>query len=310
MGARVNTRSAGPLLSILVPAYRYPEGVRRILRTLDTPGIGGRVEVLISDDSPDDTVQSAVQALAPSLALHVVYRRNTPPRGAVFNWNGLLDEARGCYAWLVHHDEFALGTDFLPRLLDALVAEDADVLLLDCVLVSDNNGATRRHLPMALRAAIARHAPGYLLRRNAIGPTACLVTRRDLYPRFDTRLRWLVDVEAYARLLRPGTVVRPCPTLRIGSIVHRSASITAQIGADLPRLHRAELDALPALLAGSHVAAWIGFAAGRGMGARGARALESVAWLALRAVLRAKAALRLDGVARAQALQSLGRGRA
>lgn len=296
-----------PLLSILLPTYSYPEGVHRILCALDAPGFAEQVEILIADDSPDDAVQTLVQSLTPRLSLPLAYRRNMPGLGAAANWNNLLDQARGRFVWLLHHDEFPVGEDFLARLLVAL-RSDTDVLLLDCLLVDPATGSNRQHLPIALRAAIVRHAPGYLLRRNVIGPASCLVVRRDRYPRFETHLRWLVDVEAYVRLLRHDTVVATCLSLRIGSVLDRSASITAQIAADLPRLHREELAWVHAKHAASDMSPWVALAAGPGIGAQLLRGVETVAWVALRAATRGLAALRLGSVPRAQALRSLGRG--
>lgn len=306
MERTVSASVASPLLSILLPTYSYPDGVGRIVRALDAPGLGDQVEVLIADDSPDDAVQSLVQSLATRVSLPLTYRRNMPALGAAANWNSLLDRARGRFVWLLHHDEFPIGDGFLPRLMSAL-RRDADVLMLDCLLVDVSTGSNRQHLPMTLRAAIVRHAPGYLLRRNAIGPTSCLVVRRDRYPRFETSLRWLVDVEAYVRLLRPGTVVVTGASLRVGSVLDRGTSISAQIAADLPRLHREELDWLHATHLASNMTPWVALAAGRGVGARVVRGIETVAWVALRVAMRSLAGLRVGSIPRAQALQSLGR---
>lgn len=48
------------VLSVLVPAYNYPEGVGRILRAL-TP-LPESVELIIYDDSPNYDVQIVVAA--------------------------------------------------------------------------------------------------------------------------------------------------------------------------------------------------------------------------------------------------------
>jgi hypothetical protein len=216
--------------------------VSRILYGL-APWPADSCEVLVFDDSPKDEVAQAVQAFNASHAsqgCRVDYRHNHPALGAVTTWNALLDAAKGRHVWLLHHDEFPVGADFVPRLLQRLAA-DPDVVVLDCLLVDAPSGRNRRHLPMTLRTAVARHAPDYLLRRNVIGPTSALVVRRTIYPRFQRALQWKVDVEAYARLFASlSGAVLAAPDLAIGSLLNRSASITATLKDGLAQRERDE----------------------------------------------------------------------
>lgn len=231
-----------PLLSVLIPAYRYAEGVARILERL-APWSTEECEVRVYDDSPDDAVEQAVGAFGASNGLIVHYHRNRPALGAVANWNALLTSAKGRHVLLLHHDEFPLGQQFLARVLTALSHEPApDVLILDCLLVDARNGHNRRHMPGLLRLAVARHAPDFLYRRNVIGPVSALVVRRSLYPAFESTLRWMVDVDAYVRLLHnPGLRIVLEPALRVGSLLAREGSITSTLQPELERVHHDEL---------------------------------------------------------------------
>jgi hypothetical protein len=64
--------------------------------------------------------------------------------------------------------------------------------------------------------------------------------RRALYPRFDERLRWLVDVDSYYRLRLLTRKWRFCEELRISSTVGRKDSITASVKDDLQNLDAQE----------------------------------------------------------------------
>lgn len=221
---------SNPLLSVLIPAYRYPTGVRRILAALG-PSVPPGLELVISDDSPDDSVQREVESWRERTGGSCRYRRNCPALGAVSNWNTLLEEASGEYCWLLHHDEYPLGANFLPSLLGLLSGAAAqDVVLLDCILFDPADRRIRRHVAQWLRAHIARKHPGYLLRRNVIGPVSALVVRRRLFPRFDIRLKWLVDVDAYVALFAGKPTLWAGPGLQLGSILGRRDSITAGLG--------------------------------------------------------------------------------
>jgi len=223
-------------LSILLPAYKYRKGVRRIFSLLQ-PIPFADCELIVLDDSPDDEVEDEVARWHSETGMQVVYHHNRPALGAASNWNSLLDKARGKYCLLLHHDEFPLSDHFVPDLLQELrKTPDVDVIMLDCLLLNFQNGRCRRHLPTWLRAFVLHRFPQYLFRRNVIGPTSSLVIRRTLYPRFDVRLRWLIDVDVYVRLLKAAKVLKQCPKIQVGSILGRSDSITTGLGASIPQI--------------------------------------------------------------------------
>lgn len=229
-----------PLLSILLPAYRYREGVHRILSLLHPLPVAD-CELIVLDDSPDDEIEQEVMRWCSATGIQVAYQRNRPALGAAANWNALLDKARGKYCLLLHHDEFPLGDRFVMNLIQELRKDpDVDVIMLDCVLINPQNGQCRRHLPTWLRAFVVNRFPQYLFRRNVIGPTSSLVIRRILYPRFDVRLRWLIDVDIYVRLLKVAKCLRLRPQIQVGSILGRADSITTGLGSAIPQIAREE----------------------------------------------------------------------
>lgn len=226
-------------LSILIPAYSYPEGVDRIISGL-TAEVDSLFEILIFDDSSDDGVARLVESWSHQGGW-LRYQRNTPSLGAAANWNALLQAAKGEYCLLMHHDEFPLGSDFVHRAVDELRKNpDVDVLMMDCVLVRGDGKMVRRHVPNLVRSWAVRHAPAYLFRRNVIGPASALIVRRSLYPKFDDKLRWLIDVDAYFRLRQNTARWRICKHLQVGSLLGRGDSITANMGAGISEIQRQE----------------------------------------------------------------------
>lgn len=232
-----------PILSIIIPTFEYAIGVRRILRVLSEE-CPLSIEILISDDSLTDEVLYVVKEYEYT-AQKISYHRNRPSLGASENWNALLESAKGEYCLLMHHDEFPLSSLFIRSALDELRRNpNVDVLMMDCVLVRDDGKAARRHVPNLIRSWIVRHAPAYLFRRNVIGPTSALIVRRRLYPKFDNKLRWLIDVEAYFRLRHSTNRWRTCKHLQIGSMLGRHDSITASMGTKIMEIQRQELEYL------------------------------------------------------------------
>ena len=143
-------------------------------------------------------------------------------------------------------------------------------------------------MPAWLAEYVSRRWPRYLLRRNLWGPPSVLILRRDLYADYDVRLKWLVDVDLYSRVLS-----QCAPRLifmRGAGVVSAPAvtSITRTLQPHLASIHSAEL----ALLAGANGTntLWLQRS---GLVPRLLRGLESVAWHVFRATWKAMHLLRV-----------------
>ena len=231
------------LLSILIPAYNYPKGVERILIALSQE-YSLNVEIIVSDDSSDDKVRDICFFYKD--AFHsLIYKRNNPSLGAVNNWNSLLDMAQGDYCRLLHHDEFPFDDNFVNKVIDTLSINAAiDVLIMDLVLVDINTGFIRQHAPSWLRNLSVKYFPGYLFRRNIIGPVSTLIVRRSAFPRFNEKLQWLVDVELYVRLFKKKINIKTVHDIQIGSAQDKNHSITSSLGNEVFMIKQRELECL------------------------------------------------------------------
>lgn len=218
-------------LSILIPAYNFQVGVLNILNNLLVSERRDDLEIIISDDSssPDLGVFVGDFARAHDISIRYVY--NNPALGAVANWNFLIDSAVGEYVWIIHHDEWPGSKDVVANVLDILDRGIAlDILVLDVFLCESFEAEScRRHVPTLLKKFVFSRFPCYLLRRNLVGPTAALVIRRKICPRFDVKLKWTVDVDFYIRLLMARPALYFDERNAIYSLLNRTDSITATI---------------------------------------------------------------------------------
>lgn len=270
-----------PLVSILVPTYNYAEGLRRIVGSLGQLAASGDIEVRVYDDSSDDRIAAEIEQITRS-CFRSVYRRSSPPSGAVRNWNSLLDHAVGDYCLLMHHDEYFETQDALAEALTAIRRRpQIDAVVFSCRIITATHPRGRRHLPVWLSRWIVETMPGYILRRNPFGAPSVLLLRRSHYPRYDERLQWLVDCELYVRVI---VEHRPQFLFKAGAgVVSDSTavqSITAKLGRSTDRIRGEELRLL--LRNGPPAArgAWL---VSRSHSAALARALESVGWAVFRA---------------------------
>ena len=274
--AEPGTGGQVPLLSILIPAFNHPAGVARIFEQLRPMRGWAELEIIIFDDSSDDAAAASISVSCASFP-NALYRRNSPPLGAVANWNWLLDAARGHYSWLLHHDEAPADGAALARTVRQLARSDAaDVWILACHVQHRPGARARLHFPPRWSAALLQRWPAYLLRRNIIGSPSALVVRSAVYARFNPGLAWLVDVEAYIRCLQAAHSVAAWRGPGVMSTLDDTASITATLRPQLAATAKRERAWLKQGDAGCSV--WLA----TGLPAAALRGLELLAWMTWR----------------------------
>lgn len=214
-----------PLLSLLIPTYNFSDGIDKILTLLNCEVSKNSLEIIISDDSDDNKVHDVViKHMRKNDGIK--YTRNIPQFGASTNWNSLLNSASGKYVLLFHHDEYPFNDNFLPDLITILKQDLYSVVILDCYLL-ENSGEIRRHVPNLLKNLLLKF-PGYIFRRNYIGPPSAVVCRRDLYMNYDANLVWKIDVDLYYRIFKNFPKIF-LSKIKIISCYKRQESITCSI---------------------------------------------------------------------------------
>lgn len=112
-----------PLLSITVPTYRRVDLLERCVTSVIPTDASTRdaVELVISDNSPESTVEDFVERFAPSWPSPLRYHRNAGGTGAVRNFNLCVERAAGLYNLMLHDDDYLLpgAIDEIVRILHA-----------------------------------------------------------------------------------------------------------------------------------------------------------------------------------------------
>ena len=252
-----------PEISCVVPAYQSPALLARTLMSIVTQ-TSVAPEIIVADDSTEADVRRLVEGLA-GLYPNIRYVPGARTGNPVDNWNLGLDQAAGRRVMLVHHDDFFCDSGFLRRALDRLDRGEGEVLAAGHGLAG--RGARSRFALASTLASRLRLGPWTLYAINWIGPPAVVMFPREPVIRFDARLCWLVDVDFYVRLLRPGVRLIRDEALSVVSLRH-AGQITARVDARLLTLReiqllgatdRGRLGPLPALLlayAASRVPPW------------------------------------------------------
>ena len=225
-----------PEISCVVPAYQSVPLLARTLMSIVTQ-VDITAEVVVTDDSTAPDVRAFVEGLA-RLYPNIRYFPGARTGNPVDNWNAGLDRATGAYRVVVHHDDFFCDPACLRRAVDRLAAGEGDVLAFGHG-AAGAAGSSRFGLASALARGL-RLKPRSLYALNWIGPPAAVVFAAEPAIRFDPRLCWLVDVDFYARLLRPGARLIRDEAVCLVSLRH-TGQITARIDTHLLKLREIRL---------------------------------------------------------------------
>jgi glycosyltransferase involved in cell wall biosynthesis len=187
-------------VSVCIPAYCQPVGVARALRSVMNQSYRD-FEVVVTDDSPDDIVERVVRPFTADC--RVAYYRNPRTLGSPENWNEAVRRSSGRYVKLLHHDDWFLRPDSLARFVALLDRHPAaDFAFSAAEIRGHDRKFLSVHAPGPRALARLRRDPEVLFSGNVIGSPSATIYRRRPGLEYDPRLKWLVDVEYYMRLLR------------------------------------------------------------------------------------------------------------
>ena len=128
-----------PLVSIVIATY---QSRRDHLSAAITSALGqtwDAIEVIVCDDSPDDSLRTWVQQFRDP---RLYYRHNSPPLGVARNHWVVFHEARGEYVAVLNHDDW-LAPTFVAQLAQALQQQPGAVLAFCDHWIIDVRGRRR-----------------------------------------------------------------------------------------------------------------------------------------------------------------------
>lgn len=208
-----------PKVSICIPAYKNPGGIRRLLLSVKEQTYTDH-EVIITDDSPDDSVKYAVEE---SEISDIRYYKNEKRLGATANWNAAVGHARGEYIKIMHHDDWFSEKTSLAEFVAMLEEHpDADLAFsgtFQVTLAEDGTETADRFARCISRehcSLIAEDWHNLFLGGYIGAPSATIYRNKAIL--YEEQLKWLVDVEFYMRLLRenPKFIQTKDPLICIG----------------------------------------------------------------------------------------------
>ncbi len=186
-------------VSICIPAYEQPDYLRICLDSILKQDYKN-YEVIITDDSSDDSVSKLLQTY--DTTLNISYHKNKLRKGTPQNWNEAIDKASGEYIKIMHHDDWFTQENSLSEFV-RMLDEDPNVnFAYSAALVWNADTKTETlHCPSEEEIYRIRRNYKRLLPINSIGAPSATIYRRKVNKHFDINLKWVVDLDFYLSIL-------------------------------------------------------------------------------------------------------------
>src|SRR5215218_415106 len=190
---------AEPFISICIPAFKRPENINNLLRSISVQTYTN-YEIIITDDSPDDSLAAVLQKYA---HLPISYYKNSTPLGTPANWNYGISKAKGQWIKLMHDDDW-FATEACLKTFANKAQNGNQFIFSGYNTVSAESGAIKKmSFPSIWEKRILRN-PFTLLAWNIIGPPSVTLVHHSIKEQYDTAMKWRVDIDFYVRLLYKG----------------------------------------------------------------------------------------------------------
>jgi len=187
-------------ISICIPAYKNTTFLRRLLDSIAIQQFRN-FEVVVTDDSPDDSISDFLHQYPADFPIR--YVKNPKALGTPGNWNEGLRQARGTWVKLMHDDDWFADPDALGAFHRATLEHPQTPFHFAAFTnVHEDTGRLEPVTCSPLDLALLRLSPLVLFRRVYVGNPSCTLVRRDTALFYDEEYKWAVDFEYYIRLLR------------------------------------------------------------------------------------------------------------
>ena len=190
-------------ISICIPAYKNVTFLKRLLDSIAIQSYND-YEVIVSDDSPDESVAKFIKDYTGIYRLK--FKRNDISLGTPENWNECIRNASGKWIKIMHDDDWFFDRNSLSEFSNAIAAHPETGLIYSSYFTvnAETNYQKLITAPSWRRRVLASN-PATLISSNIIGPPSAVIYRADPQFYFDRKLKWLVDIEFYYRYLNSFT---------------------------------------------------------------------------------------------------------
>ena len=199
-----------PKVSICIPAYKDRDGLERLLNSIVKQNFTD-YEVIISDDvskvsvnssdKSQDLLEDVAMRFKEQLGDRLIYKKHISTGRPGDNWNSSIENAKGEYIKMMLHDDWFTDEDSLSEFIRLLEDNNAAFAFSGTWEVS-SDWRYARHILKEDAAFIEKDIRNLYLKSVIGAPSATIY--RNIGLKFDPKLKWLIDMEFYIRIIEEG----------------------------------------------------------------------------------------------------------
>src|SRR5665647_3130666 len=189
-----------PIISICIPAYKRLEFLQRLFNSIAIQTYKN-YEVIITDDSPDESVAAFIKDYSGIRNVH--YYRNIKTLGTPENWNESIRKANGTWIKLMHDDDWFADENSLQLFYEAtLKNSDCSFIFSAYNNISEGKKFEEKVSLNLIGKLLLKWSPLNLFGKQFVGNPSCTLIRKDIDLFYDNSFQWVVDFEYYIRCLQ------------------------------------------------------------------------------------------------------------
>jgi glycosyltransferase involved in cell wall biosynthesis len=187
-------------ISICIPAYKNINYLKRLLNSIADQTFTN-YEVVVTDDSPDDSVKNFIAGY--QRVRNLRHFKNATALGTPENWNEGIRRSTGRWIKLMHDDDWFTSPDALRLFYKAAEANPTCSFFFSAF----QNVVEKTRVVDVVRLDfvdqfILRLNPLHLFKKVYVGNPSCTFIRSDVDELYDNRFKFVVDFEYYIRLIK------------------------------------------------------------------------------------------------------------
>lgn len=187
-----------PFISICIPTYKRADLLKKLLDSICAQTFTD-FEILINDNSPDDTVKDLVSAYGKILS--IAYQKNEPAISATENCNKVMGRANADWIKIMHDDDWFATNDALEQFADAAKASGKDFIFCASNQVYLETGKIEQEYLTGERKQMLDESILSLIYLNTIGHPSAIMHKKDNSLAYDPQFNWVLDIDFYLQYL-------------------------------------------------------------------------------------------------------------
>lgn len=187
-----------PFISICIPTYKRADLLKKLLESIRIQTFTD-FEILINDNSPDDTVKDLVATYTGLLP--VAYQKNEPAISATENCNKVISRANADWIKIMHDDDWFATNDALAQFADAAQKSGKDFIFCASNQVYLETGKIEQEELTGDRKQMLDDSFFSLIYLNVIGHPSVIMHKKDTSLEYDRQFNWVLDIDFYLRYL-------------------------------------------------------------------------------------------------------------